>query len=83
MHVHGVCLCMLCISPQFNVAIHIVAASSSSQTVSGLLNGLESSAWIKHIHLILEVAIFAAKVYLLTTAYCGTDTCTGHCTVNY
>ena len=45
-----------------DVAVHILAACSSSQTVSGLLNGLESSAWIKHIHLILEVAVHAAKV---------------------
>ena len=27
-----------------------------------MLSGLESSGWLKHIHLILEVAVFTAKV---------------------
>ena len=38
------------------------ATCSPSQTVSGFLSGLESSGWLRHIQLILECSIFAAKV---------------------
>ncbi|XP_064381922.1 myotubularin-related protein 6-like [Halichondria panicea] len=38
------------------------AVCPPNQTVSGMLSGLESSGWLKHIHLILEVAVFTAKV---------------------
>ena len=46
-------ICVLLSSP---------ASISPKQTVSGFLSGLESSGWLKHIHLILEAAIFTAKV---------------------
>ena len=38
------------------------ATCSPSQSVSGFLTGLESSGWLRHIQLILECSIFAAKV---------------------
>ena len=42
-------------------ALYNVASCSPVQTISGFLNGVESSGWMKHIHLILEASIFSAK----------------------
>lgn len=39
----------------------IEASCSPQQSVSGLLQGLESSGWLKHIHLILEASMFTVK----------------------
>ena len=35
---------------------------SPDLTVSELLQGLENSGWLRHIHLIMEAALFVVKV---------------------
>ncbi len=53
---------VVCMCTNSTLSLCHAAVCPPTQTVSGMLSGLESSGWLKHIHLIMEVAVFTAKV---------------------
>ena len=55
-----VCVCVcVCV---FVCACVWCAGIYSASSVGKVLSALESSSWLKHIHLILETSVFIAKV---------------------
>ncbi len=50
-----------------------VASCSPKESLSGFLTGIESSGWLKHVHLVLEASIFSAKASCLTVMLGGNE----------